>query len=67
MNKLNRNIINIESIKQKLLDDNTLGVIPEEKLQLMLSFEHNIKQIIYKICRRINTLHQKQEILLQKI
>lgn len=51
------NKYNIEDIKQKLINDNILGITPSEKLELMLSFDHNVKNIIYKICKRINTLH----------
>lgn len=56
MKKVN---LTIEEIKQKLVNDNTLGVTVSEKLELALSFDHNVKNIIYKICKRINTLHQK--------
>jgi len=55
-------IPDIEEIKQNLINDNTLGVTISEKLDLMLSFDHNIKDIILKICRRINTLHPQSKI-----
>lgn len=52
----------IEDIKQRLINDNTLGVTISEKLDLMLSFDHNIKDIILKICKRINTLSPQSKI-----
>ena len=55
------NKLEIEDIKQKLIADNTLVITNSEKLELMLSFDHNIKDIILKICNRIKTSQEQKE------
>jgi hypothetical protein len=43
--------VDIEEIKQNLLDSQE--TLPSEKLELLLSYPHNINTIIIKICQRL--------------
>lgn len=44
--------VNLEEFKQNLINDNTLGLTPADKIKLINSSSNNLTDIIIEICKK---------------